>query len=96
VSLADEAIESIYRYDENRLVGGIPAGFRMGQSQQPRQPAYAGMSGYAVNLGPDAGPLTIDITGEVSNGDIMVPVFNNNHPYTTRFQPCWQSLPVTG
>ncbi len=81
--LADEAIESIYRYDENRLVGGVPAsGWAV--YDNPVNLLVPG-SGYAVNLGPDSGPLTVDITGAVSNGDITVPVFNNNHPYTHGF-----------
>lgn len=81
--LADEAIESIHRYDENRLVGGIPASGWANHNSPGNLLMPA--SGYAVNLGPDAGPLTVDITGNVTNGDIMVPVFNNNHPYTHGF-----------
>jgi hypothetical protein len=81
--LADEAIESIYMYDENRLVGGIPASGWISYSNPVNQLVPG--SGYAVNLGPDAGPLTVDITGAVSNGDITVPVFNNDHPYTNGF-----------
>jgi len=81
--LGDEAIESIYRYDENRLVGGIPASGWTSYSNPVNTLVPA--SGYAVNLGPDAGPLSVDITGEVTNGDITVPVYNNNHPYTNGF-----------
>lgn len=81
--LADEAIESIYRYDENSLAGGVPASgwsnyYNPGNLLVPA-------AGYAVNLGPDTGPLTVDITGEVTNGDITVPVFNNDQPYTVGF-----------
>lgn len=79
----DEAIESIYRYDENRLVGGIPASGWVNYNN-PANLLVPG-TGYAVNLGPDAGPLTVDIKGAVTNGDITVPVFNNNHPYTHGF-----------
>ncbi|MDM8003005.1 MAG: hypothetical protein QUS66_08855, partial [Bacteroidota bacterium] len=81
--LGDEAIESIYRYDENRHVGGVPASGWTGYNN-PVNLLVPG-SGYAVNLGPDAGPLTVEITGAVSNGEITVPVFNNNHPYTHGF-----------
>ena len=81
--LTDEAFESIYRYDENRYVSGTPVSGWTGYNNalNPLVP----MSGYAVNLGPDAGPLTADITGEVSNGDMELTVYNNNHPYTTGF-----------
>lgn len=81
--LTDEAIESIYRYDENRYLGGTPASGWVNHYNPDN--ILAPMSGYAVNLGPDAGPLTIDITGEVSNGDMSLPVFNNDHPYTSGF-----------
>ena len=79
----DEAIESIYRYDENRLIGGIPASGWTAYNNPVN--LLVPVSGYAVNLGPDAGPLTVDITGEVSDGDITVPVYNNNQPYTNGF-----------
>ena len=79
----DEAIESIYRYDENRLIGGVPASGWTGHNNPTNLLAQA--TGYAVNLGPDAGPLTIDISGEVTNGEITLPVYNNNQPYTNGF-----------
>jgi hypothetical protein len=79
----DEAVESIYRYDENRYVSGTPASGWAGHNNPDN--LLAPMSGYAVNLGPDAGPLTIDITGEVSNGEMALTVYNNDHPYTTGF-----------
>jgi len=81
--LTDEAFESIYRYDENRYVNGTPVSGWTGYNNPLN--ALVPMSGYAVNLGPDAGPLTADITGEVSNGDMEMTVYNNNHPYTTGF-----------
>ena len=81
--LGDESIESIYRYEENRLVGGMPASGWVSHNNPGNLLVPA--SGYAVNLGPDAGPLTVDIKGRVSNGDITVPVFNNNQPYTNGF-----------
>lgn len=81
--LTDEAIESIYRYDENRYVSGFPASGWV--SHYNPDNTLVPMSGYAVNLGPDAGPLTIDITGEVSNGDLSVPVYNHDQPYTSGF-----------
>jgi hypothetical protein len=79
----DEAIESIYRYDENRLVGGIPASGWTGHNNPGNLLVPA--TGYAVNLGSDAGPLTVDISGEVTNGEISLPVYNNDHPYTKGF-----------
>ncbi|MHC1733887.1 MAG: T9SS type A sorting domain-containing protein [Bacteroidales bacterium] len=79
----DEAIESIYRYDENRQVSGTPVSGWTSHNNPDN--LLAPMSGYAVNLGSDAGPLTIDITGEVSNGEMIRSVYNNDQPYTTGF-----------
>ncbi|MRR21720.1 T9SS type A sorting domain-containing protein [bacterium] len=81
--LGDEAIEFIYRYDENRFVGGIPASGWVSYDNPLN--TLSPMAGFAVNLGPDAGPLTLDITGEVSNGDMALTVYNNDHPYTHGF-----------
>lgn len=81
--LGDEAIEFIYRYEENRLVGGIPASGWVGYDNPLN--TLSPMAGYAVNLGPDSGPLTLDITGEVNNGDMALTVFNHDHPYTAGF-----------
>lgn len=81
--LGDEAIESIYRYEENRYVSGTPVSGWVNHNN-PVNPLVP-MSGYAVNLGPDSGPLTIDITGEVCNGEMTSSLYNNDHPYTTGF-----------
>lgn len=81
--LGDEAIEFIYRYDENRIVGGIPASGWVVYDNPLN--TLSPMAGYAVNLGPDAGPLTLDIAGEVSNGDMALTLYNNDHPYTHGF-----------
>lgn len=81
--LDDEAIESIYMYDENRLSGGTPvSGWTWYHNPLS---LLSPATGYAVNLGPDAGPLTFDITGEVIKGEITRPVYNHNHPYTNGF-----------
>lgn len=81
--LDDEAIEFIYGYNENRLVGGVPASGWVSYDNPLN--VLSPMSGYAVNLGPDAGPLAVDITGEVSNGDMELTVYNHDHPYTYGF-----------
>jgi len=81
--LADEAVESIYSYDENRYVDGTPASGWVYYNNPVNQ--LLPMSGYAVNFGSNPGPVTLDITGEVNDGDLAVAVYNNNHPYTTGF-----------
>lgn len=81
--LEDEAIESIYRYEENRYVSGTPVSGWVNHNN-PVSPMLP-MSAYAINLGPDSGPLTIDITGEVNNGEMTSALYNNDHPYTTGF-----------
>lgn len=81
--LSDEAIESIYMYDEDRHVSGSPAS-GWANHFNPVNPLVR-MHGYAVNFGAQTDPLTIDITGEVSNGDLSLPVYNHDQPYTTGF-----------
>ncbi len=69
---------TFYSYDENKISNGWvnyinPVG--------PLNP----MQGYAVNFGSVAAPITVDITGVVSNGNMQTTLFNNNQPYTLGF-----------
>jgi hypothetical protein len=79
----DEAIESIYGYDENRHVSGTPASGWVYYDNPVN--TLVPMSGYAINFGSDPGPLTLDVSGEVNEGDLSVAVYNHDHPYTTGF-----------
>ena len=79
----DAAFPSFYRYDENRLVGGIPA------SGWVKYTNPAGilnpMEGYAVNFGDASDPVTVDVSGTVNNGSLSIILYNNDHPYTKGF-----------
>ena len=67
-----------YRYDESRTSSGWVA-YATGTS--PLVP----FEGYAVNFGSVDTPYTADVTGEVSNGNISVTLYNNNNTYTKGF-----------
>lgn len=44
------------------------------------------LKGYAANFGTTGGPITIDITGVVNNGNVNTGIiFNHNHTYTQGF-----------
>jgi len=70
---------TFYRYDENRIFTGWlnytdPYGI------------LVPMQGYAVNFGPGAAPITVDISGQVNNNTMLpVTAFNRNHPFTLGF-----------
>jgi hypothetical protein len=80
---SDELISAIYKYDENRLVGGIPASgwINYNVSTNVLNP----LTGYAVNFGSNSSELTVDMTGVVNDGTITIPVNNNNQVYTKGF-----------
>ncbi len=79
----DELISAIYRYDENRLVGGIPASGWVNYNVPAN--VLNPLTGYAVNYGSNSAALTVDITGVVNDGTITIPVNNNNQIYTKGF-----------
>ena len=80
----DETISAIYRYDENRLIGGtIPASGWVDHSTPAN--LLNPLTGYAVNFGSNPASITVDLTGEVNNGALSLPVFNNNQIYTQGF-----------
>jgi hypothetical protein len=67
-----------YRYDESRISSGWVS-YATGTS--PLVP----FEGYAVNFGSVDTPYTVDVTGEVSNGNVSVTLYNNNNTYTKGF-----------
>jgi len=80
----DESISAIYRYDENRLIGGtIPASGWIDHSTTTNQ--LNALAGYAVNFGSNSAPATVDLTGVVNNGALSVNVYNNDQIYTEGF-----------
>ncbi|MEI6682762.1 MAG: T9SS type A sorting domain-containing protein [Bacteroidota bacterium] len=70
---------SFYMYDENRMFTGWvtytnPAGL------------LVPMQGYAANFGPASSPVTLALSGEVNNGNLIpVTMFNGNKPFTQGF-----------
>lgn len=67
---------AFYRYVENRTSSGWV-------SYTTSSGALTPLVGYAGNLGTSTSPVTIDMTGVVSNGTIVSPTLsNNNQPYT--------------
>jgi hypothetical protein len=79
----NELISAIYRYDENRLVGGIPASGWVNYNTSTN--LLNPLTGYAVNFGSNSSALTVDVTGVVNDGTITIPVNNNNQIYTKGF-----------
>ncbi|MFO7574374.1 MAG: DUF2341 domain-containing protein, partial [Bacteroidales bacterium] len=80
---ANEAVTLIYRYDENRLVGGIPASGWVNYNNAAN--ILNPLAGYAVNFGSGTDPKTVDITGEVNYGPLSITIYNNDHIYTKGF-----------
>lgn len=71
----EEWFPTVYRYDESRTVSGWISYTNPDGILSP-------MYGYAFNLGESEGPKTIDITGNVNNGEITLTLFNHNNLYT--------------
>jgi hypothetical protein len=70
---------TLYKYDENRMFTGWLNYTNPGGLLVP-------MEGYAVNFGPTAGPVTVDIIGQVNNSTMLpLTLFNRNHTYTLGF-----------
>jgi len=88
---SDEPVTALYKYDENRLVGGVPASGWVSYNE-PANPLIP-MSGYAINFGFESDPKTVDITGTVNNGALSIPVWNNNQIYTGGFNLCGNPYP---
>ncbi|NLN30771.1 MAG: hypothetical protein GX158_05985, partial [Bacteroidales bacterium] len=77
------AFPLLYKYDENRMFGGVPAS-GWGRYNYPDS-LLKPMHGYSANLGSLSLPATVDITGTVNNGYISRTLYNHNNPYTTGF-----------
>ncbi len=68
----------LYRYDESRTSSGwVP--YTTGTA------LLSQMAGYTVNFGSVAVPGTVDITGEVTNGNVAVTLYNHNNNFTKGF-----------
>ena len=88
---SDESIEAIYRHDENRLEGGLPASGWIDYYSDAN--ILVPLSGYAINFGFDTTETTVDVTGVVNNGFMSVPVYNNDHIYTRGINLCGNPYP---
>ena len=77
------ASTTFYRYDENRLVGGLPATGWVNYKVTTN--VLDPLAGYAVNCGLPAVTNTVDITGVVNNGPMSVSLYNHNQIYTNGF-----------
>lgn len=79
----NELITGLYRYDENRLVSGIPATGWVNYKIVAN--VLNPLAGYAVNFGSSAVANTVDVTGVVNNGSVSVTLYNHNQIYTKGF-----------
>lgn len=68
----------LYNYDENKTSSGWTA---YTTAASPLTP----MRGYAANTGATTGPLTVDISGTVTNSTVSLTLQNNNRLYTKGF-----------
>lgn len=89
--LIDESFFSVYSYDENKYVAGVPVSgwVEYGSPSNVLNP----LVGYAVHLGFEECETVIDLTGVVNNGEISLPVYNHGHPYTNGFNLCGNPYP---
>jgi hypothetical protein len=69
---------SFYKYDESLIYAGWVSYVDPANALIP-------MSGYAVNFGSNAAPLTVDVTGVVNNGALSRTMYNNNETFTKGF-----------
>ena len=77
------AFTTFYRYDENRLVSGIPVSGWVNYKTTTN--VLNPLAGYAVNFGSSPASSTVDVSGVVNNGNLSVNLYNNNNPYTLGF-----------
>jgi len=77
INLSD-AFPTIYRYDESRTSSGWIS------YTDPDGLLYP-LTGFAVNLGSDPAPATIDMKGVVNNGEISAALHNHNNDFTKGF-----------
>jgi len=74
---------TFYKYDENRVVNGTPVSGWI--NYKTPTGVLEALKGYCVNFGTDATPTTVDVTGVVNNGNISLPLYNNDNKYTKGF-----------
>jgi len=77
------AFPSVFRYDENRKLAGVPASGWIKYSYPDS--LLRPMRGYSVNFGSVSVPDTADVTGIVNNGSMSLTLYNHNNPYTLGF-----------
>jgi hypothetical protein len=69
---------SVYANNENVLYNGWLNYMQPSNIMIP-------MKGYAFQMGNEVSPKLIQLSGSVNNGDMAIPLFNNNQPYTKGF-----------
>jgi len=69
---------TFYEYDESRATSGWVTYTTGTNLLNP-------MEAYAVNFGDQSNPNTVDITGDISDGNMQVNLVNNNNTYTLGF-----------
>jgi fibronectin-binding autotransporter adhesin len=74
---------TFYKYDENRVVSGKQVSGWV--NYKTPTSVLEPLRGYAVNFGTSTTPVTVDVTGVVNNGNITIPLYNNNNTYTKGF-----------
>jgi hypothetical protein len=67
-----------YRFDENHRAAGWVSYSTGTNILNP-------LAGYAVNFGDVTAPKTVDVTGEVNNGNLSLTLFNHDSTYTKGF-----------
>ncbi len=73
---ATSTIPTFYSYDESKVSTGWVSS---------TSGTLSPMMGYAANLGSVGNIITMNITGNVNNGDLSVNLYNNNRIYTQGF-----------
>lgn len=68
----------LFMFDENSIYSGWDDYVGAGSILNP-------LEGYALNLGDVSDPMTVDLTGVVSNGEHSATLYNHNQPYTEGF-----------
>ncbi|MRR19483.1 T9SS type A sorting domain-containing protein [bacterium] len=69
---------TFYSYDESLPLSGWVSFTNPANILSP-------LAGYAVNFGSAVAPKTIDLTGDVNNGDLTISLNNHDNPYTKGF-----------
>lgn len=81
--IIDPYYPTVYRYDENNIVSGMPASGWV--EYEASANSLSPLSGYAVNFGDLPAARTVDVTGIVNNGNLSATFYNHNQTYTQGF-----------